>query len=173
MNSTGPERVAVEWEEGARQVNECKYLFAESIRESQELTLELTLAEAKPQAEIQVSEDWNPIGELRIGGRSIETDLSCRVFHLIFDRNQMVLYMVLNESYGVYPADPEKFSGKLLRVFSWSHLLEFTKRTTIASDANPGVLQHYGIACLNHVIDVICTGPPRIFVDMGGAGSVQ
>ena len=25
-----------------------------------------------------------------------------------------------------------------------------------------GVLQHYGVVCLNHMVDVICTGPPRI-----------
>jgi hypothetical protein len=43
-------------------------------------------------------------------------------------------------------------------------LLEFTKRTTRASDEYPGVLQHYEIACQDHVVDVICTGPPRIAV---------
>ena len=80
----------------------------------------------------------------------------------------MVSYTVLNESYGTYPEPPEQFSGKLFRVFEWSHLLEFTKKTTCASDEYSGVLQHYEIACLNHVIDVICTGPPRISVRIPG-----
>jgi len=75
----------------------------------------------------------------------------------------MVSYTVLNESYGTYPEPPEQFSGKLFRVFEWSHLLEFTKKTTCASDEYPGVLQHYEIACLNHVIDVICTGASQNF----------
>jgi hypothetical protein len=46
-------------------------------------------------------------------------------------------------------------------------LLEFTKKTTYAGDEHPGVLQHYEIACLNHVVDVICTGPPRISSSRG------
>jgi hypothetical protein len=83
----------------------------------------------------------------------------------------MVSYTVLNESYGRYPESPEQFSGKLFRVFVWSHLLEFTKRTTYASDEHPGVLQHYEIACLNHVVDVISTGPPRIVVINGRDGA--
>jgi hypothetical protein len=81
-------------------------------------------------------------------------------FELLFDRSQMVSYTVLTEGYGVYPEDPEQFDGKLFRKFSWSHLLEFTKQTTIASELYPGPLEHYQIACLNHVVDVITTGPP-------------
>jgi hypothetical protein len=78
----------------------------------------------------------------------------------------MVSYTVLNESYGVYPEEPEKFVGKLFRAFSWSHRLEFTKRTTIASEFYPGPLQHYEIACLNHIVDVITTRPPRVEVGL-------
>jgi hypothetical protein len=76
----------------------------------------------------------------------------------------MVSYSVLNESYGRYPEDPEKFTGKLFRSFSWSHLLEFTRHTTNASVEYAGPLQHYQVACLNHVLDVIGTKPPRIAI---------
>jgi hypothetical protein len=173
MDSVGAENAAAEWKEGARQINECEYLFVESVRESEALTLELTVTEAKPQAQIFIPRDGGVSEELRVGGRPIETDLSCRMFRLIFDRNQMVSYTVLNESYGTYPATPEQFTGRLFRVFSWSHLLEFTKRTTCASDEYPGTLQHYQIACLNHIIDVICTGPPRIAIENGVACVMQ
>ena len=72
---------------------------------------------------------------------------------------------MLNESFGMYPEPPEQFTGNLFRIFSRSRLLDFTKQTTYASDEYPGgVLQHYEIACLNHVIDVICTAPPKITV---------
>jgi hypothetical protein len=40
--------------------------------------------------------------------------------------------------------------------------LEFTKRTTYASDDYPGILMHFEIACLNHIVDVVCTAPPKI-----------
>jgi hypothetical protein len=74
----------------------------------------------------------------------------------------MVSYSVPNESYGVPSEAGEKFTGKLLRIFSQSHLLEFTKRATCASDEYPGVLRHYQIVFVNHVVDVICTQPPAI-----------
>ena len=156
----------LDWEEGARQINDCEYLFAVGIREIEELTLELIITEAKAQNEILVPRDESPLEQLRVGGRPIEPDGTCRRFRIVFDRDHMVSYTVLNESYGKYPNPPEQFTGKLFRLFSWSHLMEFTKSTTYTSDENHGVLQHFQIACLNHVIDVICTAPPHITVGM-------
>jgi hypothetical protein len=167
MGREDPATVEVGWEDGVRQINECKYLFVDSIREIEELTLELRVTEAKPQAEILAPRDGSALEHLRVGGSPIESDPTCRSFRLIFDRNKMVSHTVLNESYGSYPESPEQFTGKLFRVFSRSHLLDFTKRTTCATDEHPGVLQHYEIVCLNHVVDVICVGPPRIAVGMG------
>ena len=162
------DNVDVGWDEGARQINDCEYLFAQSIREVEELTLEVIIAEAKAQAEIFVPRDRTEVEQLLVGSSPIETDSTCRIFRLIFDRRHMVSYTVLNESYGVYPKPPEEFTGKLLRTFSRSHLLDFTKQTTCASDEYPGgVLQNYQIVCLNHVIDVICTAPPKITVVSG------
>jgi hypothetical protein len=156
--------IELQWEEGARQINECEYLFIDSVRELEELTLELIVTEAKLQAQILVPRDEGPIEQLRSGGQPIERDLTCRSFQVIFDRRHMVSYTVLDESYGTYPESPEQFDGKLFRVFSCSHLLDFTKKHTCASDEYPGLLQHYEIVCLNHVVDVICTGPPSIAI---------
>ena len=167
MRSEELAQLEPQWEDGARQINECDYLFIDSIRELEELTLELIVTEAKPQAQIFVARDESPVEQLKFGAKPIESDVTCRSFRLIFDRKHMVSYTVLNESYGKYPEPPEQFAGKLFRVFSWSHLLECTRKNTYASDAYPGVLHHYEIACLNHVVDVICTGPPRIAVRMG------
>lgn len=164
MGSGKLEKAGLEWEDGARQINECDYLFADSIRELEELTLELIVKEAKVQAQIVLPRDGSAVEQLLARAKPIERDATCRSFRLIFDRNHMVSYTVLNESLGRYPEPPELFTGKLFRVFQWSHLLEFTKRTTYASDEYPGVLQHYEVACLNHVVDVICTGPPSITV---------
>ena len=156
----------LDWPDGSHQINDCKYLFAIRIREIEELTLEVTLTEAKLQAEITAPRDESEVAQLLVGGRPIEPDATCRVFRVVFDRTNMVSYSVLNESYGRYPEPPEQFTGKLLRVFSWSHLLEFIRGTTYASNEHPGVLQHYQIACLNHVVDVICTAPPTISSDV-------
>jgi hypothetical protein len=76
----------------------------------------------------------------------------------------MVSYSVLNESYWTRPEASEEFTGRLFSVFSQSHLLEYIKRTTVASDDYPGTLQHYRIACQLHVVDVVSTTSPRIRV---------
>ena len=164
MNSEAVEAVEVPWEEGARLINECTYLFATDVRELEELTLGLTVVEAKAQAPISITESTGPLASLKIGGRPIEEDETCRLFQLLFHRNHMISYTVLNETYGKYAEPPEAFTGKLFRIFSRSHLLEFTERTTYASGGHPGVLMHFEVACLNHVIDVICTAPPKIAV---------
>lgn len=156
--------IEVPWQEGARLIDECTYLFATDVREIEELTLGLTIVEAKAQAPITNTEDTGPLPWLKIGGRPIEEDDTCRLFQVLFDRNHMISYTVLNESYGKYPEPPEAFTGKLFRIFSHSHLLDFTERTTYASGGHPAALMHFEIACLNHVIDVICTAPPKIAV---------
>jgi hypothetical protein len=128
-------QVELEWEDGARQINDCEYLYIDSIRELEELTLGLVVAEAKLQAQILVPRDKRPVEQMRLGAKSIERDVTCRRFRLIFDRKHMVSYTVLNESYGRYPESPER--------------------------------RHYEIACLNHVVDVISAGPPRIAIING------
>jgi hypothetical protein len=158
------EMVEVPWEEGARLMNECTYLLATDVGEVDDLELALTIVEAKARTPITTTEDMDPISLLAIGGKPIEEDETCRLFQLLFERNHMISYTILNESYGKYPAPPEVFTGKLFRTFSHSHLLEFTERTTCASRDYPGALMHFGIACLDHVINVICTSPPKIAV---------
>lgn len=161
---------ALGWERAAREIDDCEHLFARSIREVEELTLEVILEEAKPQAPILTVRDGSLAGGIVVGGRPIETDLSCRAFRVLFRHDHMVAYMVSNESFSIYPAAPEEFTGRLFRVFSKSHLLDFTKRTTCGSDEYPGMLRHYQLACLNHVIDVICTAPPEITWRRGDHG---
>lgn len=152
------------WQEGAHLMDDCDYLFATEIREIEELTLGVTIVEAKPQALITTVDEQDPFGFLKIGGFPIEEDETCRVFQVVFDRNHLISYTVLNESYGKYPEPPEAFTGKLFRAFSWSRLLDFTGRTTIASAEYPGPLMHFEIVCQNHIVDVICTAPPKISI---------
>jgi hypothetical protein len=156
--------VEVPWEEGARLMNECTYLLATDVGEVEELTLALTIVEAKVQVAITTTEDTSPPSWLTIEGRPIEEDETCHLFQLLFDRNHMISYTVLNKSYGKCPEPSEVFKGKLFRAFSHSHLLESTKRTTRASGDYPHALMHFEVACLNQVIDVICTAPPKIAV---------
>ena len=56
----------------ARQINDCEYLFAQIIREIEELTLEVIITEAKAQAEILVPRDSTEVEQLLSGSRPIQ-----------------------------------------------------------------------------------------------------
>lgn len=162
-----PERfstIEVEWREGVRQLNECEYLCVHAIGEPEVLTLGLIVTEAKRQATTFVEPSDTALESLMVGIRPIEEDDSCRIFEMLFDRRNIVSYTVINESYGTRPEASEEFTGTLFRVFSRSHLLDYIRRTTVASDEYPGKLQHYQIVCQMHIVDVISTAPPRIRV---------
>jgi hypothetical protein len=154
----------VDWQHGSEQINDCKYLYMRAVEEIEELTLKVELHEAKLGDPMDMTRELRPWENLLTESRPIEVNQTCRAFQLIFERDYMISYTVLNESYGKYSEQPEMFTGKLLRVFSWSHLLEFTRRTTYAGNELTGPLQHYEAACLNQILDVICTRRPRIFV---------
>jgi hypothetical protein len=59
------------WEDGAKQIDDCQYLFAVDVRELEELTLRLTLVEAKAQAPL-TAEDDSVYGVLSDGARPIQ-----------------------------------------------------------------------------------------------------
>lgn len=81
--SGADEATEVPWEEGARLINDCTYLYAKEIREIQELTLGLIIVEAKAQAPVSATEEAGPLAFLKIGGRPIEEDEMCRLFQLL------------------------------------------------------------------------------------------
>jgi hypothetical protein len=169
---SGAEAIEIPWQDGARLINECAYLFATDVRELEELTLGLTLVEAKSQAPITSTEHAEPLARLKLGGKPVEHDETCRVFELVFPRKHLISYTVLNETYSRYPQVPEVFTGKLFRIFSRSYLLEFIERTTYASGGHPAPLMHIQIVCQNHVFDVITTTPPEIAVSNTNAPDV-
>lgn len=144
-------------------INACDYLYLRWIGEPEELKLRLVIEEAKAVSRADTPPGADPeIAHLWGDAYAIGSNENCRLFELTFD--QPISYSVLNESYGKYPEPPEAFAGKYFRQFTWSYLLEMTRKTTYASDDYPGPdpLRHYEIACLNHIIDVITTREPEI-----------
>ncbi|WP_245536427.1 hypothetical protein [Terriglobus saanensis] len=144
-------------------MNECEYLYLRWIGEPRELQLRLVIEEAGDFGRVSKTHTDEPaIQALFAGATAIESNESCRLFEVIYD--YPVSYTVVNETYGKYPKEPEKFEGKFFRIFSWSYLLELTKKTSYAADDHPGPgpLQHHSIACLNHVIEVITTKEPEM-----------
>ncbi|MNC03883.1 hypothetical protein D3C75_513090 [compost metagenome] len=70
---------------------------------------------------------------------------------------------ILNESYTIWD-DYEAFEGKIFRVFKRSRYLDFIQAGTIATTEHPGPFKHYGIAALNHIVDIVSTDEPQIYI---------
>lgn len=103
-------------------------------------------------------------GKVASGLRSIESDQTCRLFEIVWP--SYVAYSVRNESFTQIDND-EVWSGRLFCEFSKSHFLDYVKRATFASAEYPGPLRHWGINCLNHVMDVVSTVEPHIQCTVG------
>ena len=68
------------------QINGWMLSLRSSIREVEELTLEVIIAEAKAQAEILVPRARTEVEQLLVGSSPIQrTDSTCPIFRLIFD----------------------------------------------------------------------------------------
>lgn len=81
------------------------------------------------------------------------------IYHIIF--NGYISYNVINESYTSWD-DCEKFEcGNLFRIYTKSRYLDFISTTTIAMEIENKFV-HYGICCLNNIIDIISTDEPII-----------
>jgi hypothetical protein len=70
-------------------------------------------------------------------------------------------YSVLNESFTSWD-DTEEFEGNIFRIYSKSKYLDFIRVGTFASEDYPGPFKHYGMACLNHIVDVVSTSEPIV-----------
>ncbi|AFL90578.1 hypothetical protein Terro_4381 [Terriglobus roseus DSM 18391] len=160
LKGAAQQELPIDWLEGARLMDECESFFVEAIGELEELQLSILLVEGKAQAEEPLVLQGVDFGV----GRPIRPDGSSRRFFIQFSRHRLISYSVSDESCGKYPVAPERFSGKWLRIFSASHLLEFTRAHTQYPEELDGPMQHYEIVTQNHVIDVIATGPPVITV---------
>lgn len=138
------------------QLNLSKYLYLRSIDEPEENSLRLVLEEARSSDE---AESVGICGVSLGPAHRIVHDGTCRVFEVVWDR--YISYAVTNESYQIR-ADPTSFSGGRVRRYTRSAFLEYVARTTFASDDYPGKLEHIGVMCLSHGIDVISPDAPRV-----------
>jgi hypothetical protein len=72
------------WDEAAQQINDCEYLFATSIREIEELTLELIVYEAKPQVPILTACGDSGVERMLVGSQPIANGFHLPLFPVGF-----------------------------------------------------------------------------------------
>ena len=139
------------------EIDSCKYLYLREIGEPRDNRLRVVVEEA----------DASPFAESRkIAGAAltelhpIESGENSRLFEIIWEN--YIAYDVMNESYARVGDYDVVQSGKLMKIYSRSHFLDYLALASIASEGYPGPFMHYGLICLNHVVDVACPNPPTI-----------
>ncbi|UCE46951.1 MAG: hypothetical protein JSW47_15230 [Phycisphaerales bacterium] len=139
------------------QINSHEYLYLVDISEPEPLTLQIVVAEAEaigPPHDIEIDD-----GEVLKEACEIQSTQDCHLYRLLFD--SYIVYTVLNESYD-YADQSAQYSGKWLRTYTKSWYLDYTDKHTLACDEHPGPYKHYGIICLDHIIDVTSCSEPSI-----------
>lgn len=138
------------------EIDSCYSLLLREITEPSENALRLLLEEAfvLPR-EVTVAVGGT---ETKAGGpiRSIE---GSRLFEVVWDF--YVAYSVRNESY-VARDECEEYSGRLARIYSKSHFIDYVSRATFACNEHPGTLRHIGLVSESHIVDVVSTDLPRV-----------
>ena len=146
-------------------INSCRWLFLQKLWEPVDNELRLVVAEGRADGP---AEDFEIMpGKVITDSRSVEVTPASRVFELGWP--SYVAYSVRNESFCT-DDESEVWEGRLLCVYSRSHFIDYVARSTFASDDHPGPLRHYGLNCLNHIVDVVSAEPPVArLTDMGGS----
>ena len=138
------------------EIDSCHSLFLREATEPIQNSLRLIIEEA-----IVLPEEV----PIRMGGTEItgchpvkSTDDS-RVFEISW--KNYVAYSLINESFTVKD-ESQEFSGRLFRIYTKSHFLDYVSRATIACKEYPGPLQHIEVICECHVVDVVSTESPQV-----------
>lgn len=142
-------------------IDTCDNLFLEEIGEPADNALRLKLVEARPGG-APGPVDAEPdavLRELLRTSTRIEHGPGCKIIELYWP--SYVAYSVRNESYCV-PDEYETFDGRLFLRYTRSRYLDFVASATFADAGYPGPFVHYGIFCLNHIIDVVSVTPPTV-----------
>lgn len=143
------------------EIDACAYLFLEEIGEPNDNELRLKIVEAKSGG-VPGPVDDEPDEALREMLRTasrIAHGPGCRIFELSWP--SYVAYSIRNESYCSADAY-EEFDGRLFVRYARSRYLDFLANATFADSSYPGPFVHYGVFCLNHIIDVVSLEPPAV-----------
>lgn len=140
--------------------------FMLSLSEGRDNELTVRIAPSYVGESREITEEEVPNSQLRgilNDSRPIEID-SEHVYEITFDR--YIIYQVGNESF--CSGNPnDEFFGSFLRVYTKSFLLDNLSRMTDAQALDDGSFYpakwtHYQIITLNHIVDVISLGEPRV-----------
>lgn len=147
------------------QIESHRFIYLIEINEPSDNVLRLVISEAQ---ERETDQDLKiedaVLSSVLSNAKELVADESCNAYEILFQ--DYVAYSVRNESF-VSVDDSEKWTGRLFQTYSRSHFLAYVRVATFASDDYPGKLGHYGINCLNHIVDVVSASQPIISLIRG------
>ena len=138
------------------EINSCSYLFVDALNELPGNGLQVVLREGLVRAEATTLK----IADTQLTGlHAIEATEKSRSFEVKWE--YYVAYSVVNESFKKRRTD-ELWAGDLFRIYTKSCFIDFVAAATFATDEYPGPLQHIGLLCEDHIVDVISTKEPSV-----------
>lgn len=137
-------------------------LYLTDIGEPSENQLRIVVVEGLLGEPTKIDIDGVDLGE----GRSILVTDESRSFELRWDN--YVAYAVRNESF-CKGEDDELPRGKMLERRFDTAFFQYVSTTTFADDEYPGPLEHWSLTTLNHCVDVVSVGPPRVMLSTSRA----
>jgi hypothetical protein len=140
------------------QIDSHSFLYLIEIGEPQDNLLRLIISEAQSR---KTPEDVVIEGMTLTNSHELVADEACTAYEVIFQN--YVAYSVRNESF-VTVDKTEMCTGRRFQIYSQSRFLDYVRVATFASDDFPGKLGHYGINCLNHIVDVVAVSEPIISI---------
>ncbi len=145
-------------------LNSAEYLYLRQLSEPRDNALRIVVQEAISNRAKSGSIKLPGVPDRLVSGASpIESTETCKTFVLYWAH--YVAYLVTEEcvgSCGNY--EDEAYTGRLLRKYEKSHLLDHLTRDTGGHFES---LHHYKIICLNHLIDIVSTKPPEVGIIEG------
>ena len=126
--------------------------FLTSVSEPQAQTLILTVEE-EPASYL----DDDTEGVIKQANKDTSLNLELQTIHIQFE--PYIAYSIRAES-GARNTTDEQFTGTLARLYTKSHFLDYVRATSLDSNAQA---YHFGLLCIEHVIDVITPNQPTIW----------
>lgn len=99
------------------------------------------------------------VGDKLYTGYPVIADEQLPIIQVDFET--YISYCITNESLTVWD-DFEEFEGQAFRIYRKSRFLDFIKTHTFALDSFPGPFTHYGMVCIDHIINIVSVSPPII-----------
>ncbi|QHE52769.1 hypothetical protein [Pontibacillus sp. HMF3514] len=108
---------------------------------------------------VSVTSEILELGDTSFEAKPLVTNNQLPIIQIDFE--DYISYSITNESFTTWK-EYENFEGNAFRIYSNSHFLDYVKAHTFASEDYPGPFKHFGMSCVDHVINVVSSSNPII-----------